>query len=76
MYSQIEDVTDDGLVTKKTLVESSEYKRPNEGATVTVRLTGRLSDGTVFLSCPEGHELTFVTDDNQVSRRQGTTHRM
>ncbi len=64
--SQVEDVTDDGLVTKKTLIESEEWKRPNEGATVTVKLTGRLADGTVFLSYPEGSELTFVTDENQV----------
>lgn len=32
--SQVEDVTGDGAVVKKILVESSEWKRPNEGAKV------------------------------------------
>lgn len=34
---QVEDVTDDGLVVKKTLeADENQFKKPNDGATVTV----------------------------------------
>lgn len=65
-WKKVEDVTSDGLVIKKTLIDSKQWKKPNEGAKVTLRATGKLQDGTVFMSYPEGSELTFITDENQV----------
>ncbi len=47
-WKTVEKVTDDGLVVKKTLKESKEWKRPNEEAKVKVNIVGRLQDGTVF----------------------------
>mmetsp|Transcript_11683 Transcript_11683/g.28662 ORF Transcript_11683/g.28662 Transcript_11683/m.28662 type:complete len:590 (-) Transcript_11683:389-2158(-) len=64
--SKVEDVTDDGAVTKKTVAESSEWKRPNEGAKVTLRGRALLGDGTVFEEWGEGGELTFTTDEEMV----------
>ncbi|KAJ9517315.1 hypothetical protein QJQ45_016684 [Haematococcus lacustris] len=65
-WHKVENVSDDGGVVKKTLVESSEWKRPNEGAKVTLRGVGRLEDGTVFDQWAEGSDLTFTTDEEQV----------
>ena len=47
-WKKVEQVTDDGAVMKKTLLESKEWIRPNEEATVKLELVGRLQDGTIF----------------------------
>ena len=47
-WKKVEKVTDDGAVMKTTLLESKEWKRPNEEATVKLELVGRLHDGTIF----------------------------
>ncbi len=46
-------------VVPQMLSSSSEWKKPNQGATVTAHLVGRLHGGTVF----EDQDLTFVTDE-------------
>ena len=53
----------EGKVVKKTLKESSEWKTPNAGSHVSLRLEGRLLDGTVFEQRGEGQELEFVIDE-------------
>lgn len=47
-WKSVENVTLDGKVTKKCLREGEGYEKPNEGAFVKVRFTGRLVDGTEF----------------------------
>lgn len=66
--AQVEDVTDDCGVVKKTLVASSEWRTPNEGSTVTLRLKGMLQTMAVFDEHPEGQELVFVTDEGACVR--------
>lgn len=56
-------VTPDGGVVKKTLKETEEWHRPNEGATVTIAYTARLADGTVFDQRDDSNPLVFVTDE-------------
>ncbi|GBG79509.1 hypothetical protein CBR_g29656 [Chara braunii] len=68
-WKTVENVTDDGQVVKKVLKEGTGYEKPNEGATVNVKLLGTLEDGSVFESrgVDEGDELlTFVTGEEQV----------
>lgn len=65
-WKKVENVTDDGLVFKKTVKEATEWKKPNEGAKVTVRYTATLPDGTVFDQHLEGDELVFITDEDAV----------
>jgi tetratricopeptide (TPR) repeat protein len=61
-WRSVEDVTPDGGVVKKTLTEGSEWKKPNQGASVKAHVVGRLLDGAVF----EDADLDFVTDEEQV----------
>ncbi|MEW5304229.1 MAG: hypothetical protein WDW36_006854 [Sanguina aurantia] len=66
-WKKVEDVTPDGGVLKKVLTETAdEYKKPNEGASVTIRYHASLSDGTVVESRLEGDEFTFVTESGEV----------
>lgn len=65
-WKKVTQVTDDGLVMKKTLQKGKGYDKPKEMATVTIRYTARLEDGTVFEERGEGNELEFVTDEEQV----------
>ncbi|KXZ45163.1 hypothetical protein GPECTOR_57g453 [Gonium pectorale] len=67
-WHHVENVNPEGTVVKKTLVsDENEYRTPNEGSKVTVRLTGKLlSDGTVFVRHEEGSELVFTTGEEQV----------
>mmetsp|Transcript_26214 Transcript_26214/g.56873 ORF Transcript_26214/g.56873 Transcript_26214/m.56873 type:complete len:609 (-) Transcript_26214:472-2298(-) len=61
----IEKVEADGSVTKKTLEEGEGWNRPNEGASVGVRLVGYLPDGTKFEETPEGELTRWVVDEEQ-----------
>eukprot|EP00244_Chara_vulgaris_P010927 TRINITY_DN5176_c0_g1_i4.p1 TRINITY_DN5176_c0_g1~~TRINITY_DN5176_c0_g1_i4.p1 ORF type:complete len:610 (+),score=211.38 TRINITY_DN5176_c0_g1_i4:296-2125(+) len=69
-WKTVENVTDDEQVVKKVLKEGTGYEKPNEGATVNVRLVGTLENGTVFESrgMDEGDDelFTFVTGEEQV----------
>lgn len=65
-WKKVTQVTDDGLVMKKTLQKGKAYDKPKEMATVTIRYTARLEDGTVFEERGEANELEFVTDEEQV----------
>ncbi|KAM0822527.1 hypothetical protein ACQ4PT_071441 [Festuca glaucescens] len=61
-------IGDNKRILKKVLKEGEGYERPNDGAVVTVRLVGKLEDGTVFTK--KGHEgdepFEFKTDEEQV----------
>ncbi|KAL5562177.1 hypothetical protein UlMin_031924 [Ulmus minor] len=68
-WKTVSEVTDDRKVIKKIVKEGEGYERPNEGAIVKLKLTGKLQDGTVFLKkgYNEGEELfEFKTDEEQV----------
>ncbi|GMH30961.1 hypothetical protein Nepgr_032804 [Nepenthes gracilis] len=68
-WKTVSEVTDDKKVIKKILKEGDGYDRPNDGAVVKVKLTGKLQDGTVFLrkGQDDGDELfEFRTDEEQV----------
>ncbi|XP_058103194.1 70 kDa peptidyl-prolyl isomerase-like [Magnolia sinica] len=67
-WKTVTEVTPDKKVLKKILKEGENYERPNDGAVVTVKLIGKLQDGTVFLK--KGHDeeepFEFKTDEEQV----------
>ncbi|KAK9288931.1 hypothetical protein L1049_017402 [Liquidambar formosana] len=66
-WKTVSDVTKDKKVLKKILKEGEGYERPNDGAVVQVKLTGKLRDGTVFLR--KGHDeqpFEFRVDEEQV----------
>ncbi|KAL4420120.1 hypothetical protein ABPG77_000291 [Micractinium sp. CCAP 211/92] len=66
-WKKVEKVTMDGAVMKKTLVDTEEWKKPNEGSQVTVTYTARvLPDGPVFDQKSEEEPLQFTTDEGQV----------
>ncbi|KAJ7961619.1 Peptidylprolyl isomerase [Quillaja saponaria] len=67
-WKTVSEVTDDKKVTKKIIKEGEGYERPNEGAVVKLKLTGKLQDGTVFLNKGHGGEeelFEFKTDEEQ-----------
>ncbi|KAI8026438.1 Kinesin-like protein KIN-14R [Camellia lanceoleosa] len=60
-----DEVKDDKVI-KKILKEGEGYDRPNDGATVKLKLIGKLEDGTIFLK--KGHDndkelFKFKTDE-------------
>ncbi|CAN6688487.1 unnamed protein product [Malus baccata var. baccata] len=68
-WRTVSEVTDDKKVIKKILKEGEGYERPNEGAVVKLKLTGKLQDGKEFLK--KGHVeeddlFEFKTDEDQV----------
>jgi FK506-binding protein 4/5 len=68
-WKTVTEVTDDKKVLKKTLKEGEGYERPNEGAIVKLKITGKLHNGTIFLK--KGHDneeelFEFKTDEEQV----------
>lgn len=67
-WKTVSDITKDRKVLKKTLKEGEGYERPNDGAVVQVKLTGKLQDGTVFFK--KGHDgdqpFEFRIDEEQV----------
>lgn len=58
-WKTVTDVTKDKKVLKKVLKEGEGYERPNEGAVVQVKLTGKLYDGTIFVKKGYGEEPPF-----------------
>lgn len=67
-FKPVIDVTGDSKVFKKILVEGANTIAANEGATVTVRYTAKLEDGTIFEKKGFDGEnpLQFITDEEQV----------
>ncbi|KAL0459947.1 UNVERIFIED_CONTAM: Peptidyl-prolyl cis-trans isomerase FKBP65 [Sesamum latifolium] len=69
-WKTVSNVTDDKKVVKKILKEGEGYERPNEGAVVKLKLTGKLQDGTVFVKKGHGEAeddlFEFKTDEEQV----------
>ncbi|EFJ51308.1 hypothetical protein VOLCADRAFT_103560 [Volvox carteri f. nagariensis] len=65
---EVEHLTPGGGVVMKTLLSNDkEFRKPNEGAKVTVRLVGEvLPNGPVFVRHEEGSELVFTTGEEQV----------
>jgi FK506-binding protein 4/5 len=67
-WKTVTEIGDDKKILKKVLKEGEGYERPNEGSLVTVKITGKLQDGTVFLK--KGHDeqepLEFKTDEEAV----------
>ena len=64
----VQDVRSDGGIVKKTLVETSDWNKPNAEARVVLRYTASLPDGTVFDERGEGNELTFAADEGRPPR--------
>ncbi|KAI4354243.1 hypothetical protein L6164_003129 [Bauhinia variegata] len=68
-WKTVSEVTNDKKVLKKILKEGEGYERPNEGAIVKLKVTGKLQDGTIFLKKGYGEEeelFEFKTDEEQV----------
>jgi len=65
-WKKVEIVSDDGLIVKKTFKRVDGWEKPKEGATVKIRYTAKLTDGTVVDERGEGNELEFVTDEELV----------
>ncbi|XP_022991333.1 peptidyl-prolyl cis-trans isomerase FKBP62-like [Cucurbita maxima] len=68
-WKTVSEVTPDKKVIKKILKEGEGYEKPNDGAIVKVKLTGKLGDGNVFLrkGYDDGEEpFEFKTDEEQV----------
>ncbi|XP_015886778.3 70 kDa peptidyl-prolyl isomerase [Ziziphus jujuba] len=66
-WKTVTDISKDKKVLKKTLKEGEGYERPNDGAVVQVKLTGKLNDGTIFTK--KGHDeepFEFKIDEEQV----------
>lgn len=67
-WKTVTEIGDDKKILKKILKEGEGYERPNEGAVVTVKLIGKLQDGTVFVKKGYDDEapLEFKSDEEQV----------
>ncbi|KAJ1269275.1 hypothetical protein BS78_07G198800 [Paspalum vaginatum] len=66
-WKTVTELGDDKKILKKVLKEGEGYERPNEGAVVKVKITGKLQDGTVFTK--KGHDeepFEFRTDEEEV----------
>lgn len=66
-WKTVTEIGDDKKILKKVLKEGEGYERPNEGAVVEVKITGKLQDGTVFTK--KGHDeepFKFKTDEEEV----------
>ncbi|XP_057795094.1 peptidyl-prolyl cis-trans isomerase FKBP62-like [Salvia miltiorrhiza] len=67
-WKTVSDITKDQKILKKILKEGEGYDRPNDGATVHVKLIGKLHDGMVFLRKGYDDEppFEFRVDEDQV----------
>ena len=66
VVQKVEDVTTDGHIVMRTLVPSTEYATPREGAKVTIRYKLSLEDGTLVEERGEGNELEYTADMEEV----------
>ncbi|KAG1330862.1 Peptidylprolyl isomerase [Cocos nucifera] len=67
-WKTVTEIGDDKKILKKILREGEGYERPNDGAVVTVKLIGKLQDGTTFVKKGYDDEVPFEfkTDQEQV----------
>lgn len=66
-WKVVDEVTDDKKVLKKILKQGEGYEKPNDGAVVKVKYTGKLEDGTVFEEKGSDEEpFEFMTGEEQV----------
>uniref|UniRef100_A0A0D6QXN0 peptidylprolyl isomerase n=1 Tax=Araucaria cunninghamii TaxID=56994 RepID=A0A0D6QXN0_ARACU len=66
-WKVVDEVTDDKKVLKKILKQGESYEKPNDGAVVKVKYTGKLEDGTVFEKKGTDEEpFEFKTGEEQV----------
>lgn len=66
-WKNVVDITDDKKVLKKILKEGEGYERPNEGALLKVKYTGKLENGTVFERKGSDEEpFEFIASEEQV----------
>ncbi|KQJ99514.1 peptidyl-prolyl cis-trans isomerase FKBP62 [Brachypodium distachyon] len=67
-WKTVTEIGNDKKIQKKILQDGEGYDRPNDCATVKVKLIGKLEDGTVFFK--KGHDgeepFEFKTDEEQV----------
>ncbi|KAK4404124.1 Peptidyl-prolyl cis-trans isomerase FKBP65 [Sesamum angolense] len=67
-WKTVSDVSNDQKILKKILKEGEGYERPDDGATVQVKLIGKLHDGTIFVK--KGYDdkppFEFKVDEDQV----------
>ncbi|XP_073279860.1 70 kDa peptidyl-prolyl isomerase-like [Primulina huaijiensis] len=67
-WKRVSDIVNDNKILKKILKEGEGYEHPNDGATVQVKLIGKLLDGTVFTR--QGHDeespFEFKVDEDEV----------
>uniref|UniRef100_A0A0C9QRE4 peptidylprolyl isomerase n=1 Tax=Wollemia nobilis TaxID=56998 RepID=A0A0C9QRE4_9CONI len=66
-WKVVDEITDDKKVLKKILKQGEGYEKPNDGAVVKVKYTGKLEDGTVFEKKGTDEEpFEFKTGEEQV----------
>ncbi|RLM60461.1 70 kDa peptidyl-prolyl isomerase [Panicum miliaceum] len=66
-WKTVTEIGDDKKILKKVLKEGEGYERPNEGAVVKVKITGKLQDGAVFTKKGRDEEpFEFKTDEEEV----------
>jgi FK506-binding protein 4/5 len=66
-WKTVTEIGDDKKILKKVLKEGEGYERPNEGAVVKVKITGKLQDGTVFSKKGRDEEpFEFKIDEEEV----------
>ncbi|CAD6245936.1 unnamed protein product [Miscanthus lutarioriparius] len=66
-WKTVTEIGDDKKILKKVLKEGEGFERPNEGAVVEVKITGKLQDGTVFTKKGNDEEpFKFKTDEEEV----------
>lgn len=66
-WKNVVDITDDKKVLKKILKEGEGYERPNEGALLKVKYTGKLENGTVCERKGSDEEpFEFIASEEQV----------
>lgn len=65
-WSKVESLSNDGGIVKKVLTEGEGYTKPSGGVKVKLAGFARLLDGTVVEEFPEGQELEYVTEEEQV----------
>lgn len=66
-WKVVDEVTDDKKVLKKILKQGEGYERPNDGAVVKVKYTGKLEDGSIFEQKGSDEEpFEFMAGEEQV----------